>query len=128
MKDRREIVMKKIFSITVMLLMVTVILLLAACGGSGKTDLSDSKYVGTWKAEKMALKDESEELSGEWILTLNGDGTGKSVSEGETTSITWELTDGGFRTKGDTKLKFKDDGDNIKTKILGVDLVFKKQK
>ena len=108
--------------------MVTVILLLAACGGSGKTDLSDSKYVGTWKAEKMALKDESEELSGEWILTLNGDGTGKYVSEGETTSITWELTDGGFRTKGDTKLKFKDDGDKIKTKILGVDLIFKKQK
>ena len=120
--------MKKIVSITVMFLMISAVLLLAACGGSGKTDLSDSKYVGTWKAEKMSLKDESEALSEEWTLTLKGDGTGKYVSKEETNNITWELTDDGFRTKGDTKLKFKDDGDNIKTKILGVDLIFKKQK
>ena len=120
--------MKRIVSLVVLLLMVSVMLLLAGCGGNSKADLSKSKYVGTWKAEKMTLKDESEPLSEEWTLTLNGDGTGKYVSKEETNNITWELTDNGFRTKGDTKLKFKDDGDNIKTKIIGVDLIFKKQK
>ena len=41
--------------------------------------------------------------------------------------ITWELTKDGFRTKGDAKMKFKDDGDKIKTTILGASLVFEKQ-
>jgi hypothetical protein len=62
----------------------------------------------------------SADEGGEWTMTLNGDGTGKFVSvenggEPETTDITWELTDEGFRTKGDTKLKFTDEGDNIRT-------------
>ena len=38
--------------------------------------------------------------------------------------ITRELTADGFRTKGGTKLKFRDDGDNIKTTIIGADLIF----
>ncbi len=117
---------------TITLLVCTVMIiscfaLLTACGGGNGEDLSDSKYVGTWKASTMALEDESEALSAEWILTLNPDGTGQFVSEEETTDVTWELTDEGFKTKGDTKLKFTDDGDNIKTKILGVDLIFERQ-
>ena len=119
--------MKRTISISVILLMTTLMFLLTACGGNSSTDLSDSKYVGTWKASTMSLKDESESLSEEWTLTLNGDGTGQFVSTEETTDITWVLTDSGFKTKGDTKLKFTDDGDNIKTKILGVDLIFERQ-
>ena len=121
--------MKRTLSIAVALLMVLSVFLLAGCGGSGgsSADLSDSKYVGTWKATTMALKDETEPLEGEWILTLNADGTGQFVSEEETSNITWELTSDGFKTKGDTKLTFKDDGDNIKSKVIGVDLIFEKQ-
>ena len=122
--------MKRIISIAVVLLMIMSVLLLAGCGGSGSgssADLSDSKYVGVWKATNMELKDDSEALDTEWVLTLNGDGTGQFVSEEETSNITWELTSDGFKTKGDTKLTFKDDGDNIKTKIIGVDLIFEKQ-
>ena len=58
---------------------------------------------------------------------INGDGTG-TIDDGEEVSeFTWEPTDEGFKTKGDMKLKFKDDGDNIKAKILGADLTFAKQ-
>ena len=101
--------------------------LLVSCGKKNNADVSDSKYVGTWKAVKMSLKDESEALEQSWVLTLNGDGTGQFVDDDGTSKITWELTDDGFRTKGDTKLKFKDDGDKIKTNIIGVDLIFERQ-
>ncbi len=101
--------------------------LLASCGKKEKVDLSDSKYIGSWKATKMALKDKSEELDATYVLTLNGDGTGQFVDDEGTSNITWELTDNGFQTKGDTKLKFTDDGDNIKTTIIGADLIFERQ-
>ena len=100
---------------------------LSACGGN--QDLSDSKYVGTWQAGSMSLEDESADLKTFWTLTLNGDGTGSSYSVDEdgteeTSNFTWSLTDEGFKTKGDLKLKFTDDGDGIKTSVLGVDLHF----
>ena len=124
----KEEKMKKTITLLVCAVMIiSCVALLTACGGGNGEDLSDSKYVGTWKASTMALEDESEALSEEWVLTLNADGTGQFVSEEETTDVTWELTDEGFKTKGDTKLKFTDDGDNIKTKILGVDLIFERQ-
>ena len=43
------------------------------------------------------------------------------------TDFSWEPTDGGFKTTGDVKLKFKDDGDNITAKVIGVNLTFEKQ-
>ena len=49
------------------------------------------------------------------------------VDKESTSNITWELTKEGFKTKGDTKLTFTDDGDNIKTRLLGVDLIFERQ-
>ena len=109
--------------------------LLAGCGSSGGdgADLSDSKYVGTWKAVNMSLEDESEDFGeGQWTITLNDDGTGTCVAvdeEGveETTTFTWEPTDEGFKTKGDMKLKFTDDGEQIHAKMFGVSLNFEKQ-
>ena len=104
----------------------------AACGG-GSEDLSDSKYVGTWVADSMSFAGESGGIDGGvFKLTLNGDGTGNFTSieaDGteEVSNITWSLTDGGFKTKGDTKMKFTDDGDGIKSKIMGVDLHFSRE-
>ena len=102
---------------------------LSACGGN--QDLSDSKYVGTWQAGSMSLEDASADLKTFWTLTLNSDGTGTSYSVDEdgteeTSNFTWSLTDEGFKTKGDLKLKFTDDGDGIKTSLLGVELHFTK--
>lgn len=122
--------MKKKIAIIISFMMVLTFAL-AACDGSGNADLSDSKYVGSWRATTLSLGEDSEELGGEYILTLNGDGTGTFLStdeEGndEVSDITWSLTDDGFKTKGDTKLKFKDDGDGISAKIIGVDLHFER--
>lgn len=124
--------MKKFVAISVSIIMVFAVLALTACGGGGSSeDLSDSKYVGTWKGVEMAVADESEEFQDDIILTINGDGTGTLVGseEGETeeSSFTWEPTSDGFKTKGDVKMTFKDDGDKITSKIIGVTMVFEKQ-
>ena len=118
--------MKKIVSIALAAVMVLTALALTACGSSG-SDLSDSKYVGSWKAVSMSVGDESEAPDGEWMLTVNDDGTGTLDDGSEISEFTWEPADGGFKTKGDVKLKFKDDGDNITAKVIGVTLTFEKQ-
>jgi hypothetical protein len=124
--------MKKFVAVSVSIIMVFSVLALTACGGGGSSeDLSDSKYVGTWKGVEMTVADESEEFQDDIILTINGDGTGTLVGseEGETeeSSFTWEPTSDGFKTKGDVKMTFKDDGDKITSKIIGVTMVFEKQ-
>jgi hypothetical protein len=122
--------MKKKLAILIAMMMV-MCGVFAACGSSNSSeDFSDSKYVDTWMAQNASLRGESEDVEGgEFSLTLNGDGTGTFTSiedggEQETTDITWELTDDGFKTKGDMKLTFTDDGDGIKTKIMGLELHF----
>ena len=118
--------MKKFVSIALVAMMIMSALVFTACGG-GDVDLSDSKYVGTWKAVELSLGDDTGELEVEYILTLNGDGTGSFDGDDGLINITWELTNEGFKTKGDTKLKFRDDGDRIVTTILGVDMAFERQ-
>ena len=120
--------MKRITFIAVVSVLILSAFIFTSCGGGGDTDLSDSKYVGTWKAASMSLGDESEAPDGEWILTINGDGTGTLDGGEEAPSeFTWSPADGGFKTKGDVKLTFKDDGDNITAKVIGVTLTFEKQ-
>ena len=125
--------MKKFFAVVLVAVMVVSALALTACGGGGGSsqDLSDSKYVGTWKATGVAVENVGEEDFGEdevFYLNLNGDGTGTLEAEGEDPSnFTWELTSDGFKTKGDVKLTFTDDGDNIKAKLFGIELLFEKQ-
>ena len=127
--------MKKLMTLAVAAIMVVSALTLTACGGGGSSDqnLSDSKYVGTWKSVSFELMDESEspEEGEEIFMTLNGDGTGTmtgtSEGEEETSDFTWEPTSNGFKTKGDLKLKFTDDGDKIKATVIGVDMIFEKQ-
>lgn len=122
--------MKKKIAILISLAMVLTFAL-AACGGGGGEDLSDSKYVGSWVAKSLSIGDESGDIGDEGVftLTLNGDGTGTFVSveaDGteEVSNITWSLTSDGFKTSGDMKMTFKDDGDGIKATIFGVDLHF----
>ena len=121
--------MKRFFSAALIAMIIFSALALTACGGGSSKDLSDSKYVGTWKATAMEIGDTSEAPEFDMILTLNDDGTGTLFGgeEGETNTFNWELTSDGFKTSGDVKLKFKDDGDRIKSKIIGVNLIFEKQ-
>ena len=68
--------MKKKIAILISLAMVLTFAL-AACGGGGGEDLSDSKYVGSWVAKSLSIGDESGDIGDEGVftLTLNGDGT-----------------------------------------------------
>ena len=119
--------MKKIVVLTLIAAMAVSMLVLVSCGGGEKEDLSDSKYVGTWKISKLSIADEADDFDEDWTLEISGDGTGKSISKEETTEFTWKPVDGGFKTKGDLKLTFKDDGDNIVGDLFGVKLIFEKQ-
>ena len=68
--------MKKKLAILLSLAMVMTFAL-AACGSGGGSneDLSDSKYVGTWKADSASFAGESDKLDDVITLTLNGDGS-----------------------------------------------------
>ena len=116
--------MKKIISLTLIAVMAVSMLVLVSCGG--EEDLSDSKYVGTWKISKLTFMDESDDFDEDWTLEINGDGTGKSITKEETDDFTWKPVDGGFKTKGGIKLTFKDDGENIVGNLFGVKLIFEK--
>lgn len=111
-----------------LVLLCAVALSLYACGGGSASsdDVANSKYVGTWKVDTISFKDQSEAFDTEWTLVLEADGTGKSLSEGETDEFTWTLSSKGFKTKGGVSTEFVDDGDGIKTTILGADLRFNK--
>ena len=116
---------KRAFS--VLFLFLAACLLLTACGKSEPKDLSGSKYLGTWRAVSMSLKDEVGEFSEETFLILNADGTAKFTSKSEVSECKWEETKDGFKLKDGTKLTFTDEDDGIKAKILGVELHFAKE-
>ena len=120
--------MKKRVPSILVALMLMVTLMLTACGGGSKTeDLSDSKYVGTWQFKEVSVADESGEIPNEWLIVVNGDGTGTSTSDGEEVSFTWKPVTDGFKTSGDLKVTFHDEGDNIAMKMMGISLTFEKQ-
>ena len=122
--------MKKKLAILISFIMVLTFAF-AACGGGDGGDVSSSRYVGIWTADSLSIAGESDTVEGEYTLVLNDDGTGTFSGldeEGneQVSNITWSLTNDGFKTKGDAKMTFKDDGDDIVTKILGVELRFVK--
>ena len=122
--------MKKKLAILLSLAMVLTFAL-AACGGGGGGDVADSRYVGTWVTEELSFAGESEALENDFTLELKADGTGTfsgTDEDGneEVSNLTWSLTGDGFKTAGDAKMTFKDDGDAIVTKILGAELRFTK--
>ena len=133
--------MKKIITFAAIAVMVLSVFALTACGGGSSSSgdaagsaaagsaagSATSKYVGSWKAADVILGDESEALGDEFVMTLNEDGTGELVGGGETATFTWEEIGDGFKTKGDMKTTFKDDGDNIVTSLFGVSLTFERQ-
>ena len=118
--------MKKNIRTTLCLALAVSCVLLAACGGGDK-DLSGSKYLGTWRAVSLSLMDEVGEFESETYLVLNADGTAEFVSDDEVSKCSWEETKDGFKLTGDAKMTFTDEGDGIKSKVLGVELYFEKQ-
>ena len=111
--------------IVILSTLIAVCFMLSACGSK---DVSNSKYVGTWKIDDtMSGYGETSETGSDWTITLNPDGTAVSVSSDSNDNCTWQETSKGFKLKGDLKLSFTDDGDGVATKFLGVELRFHKQ-
>ena len=84
--------MKRTLSIVLAAIMILSAMALTACGGGGSEDLSDSKYVGTWKSVKLALGDETGDPDFDCILTINGDGTGVTNTSNERIVSDFEIT------------------------------------
>ena len=64
--------MKRFISIALISIMILSALAFTACGGGGSSDadLSDSKYVGTWKAQSVNVGDGSGEIEDKaWLQT-----------------------------------------------------------
>ena len=118
--------MKKMISILLTLAVILSCTLFTGCGENKQQDLSGSKYVGTWKAASMSLMEASEDFDSEILLILNGDGTAKFIGDDEETECAWEEIDGGFKLKDGVKMTFKDDGDGVKSTIMGVELHFER--
>ena len=123
--------MKKIIAVVICLILACSCLIgLSACG---KQDLSQSQYLGTWKATDASFRDEKQDIDevlkdGDFIITLNGDGTA-TVDDGTgASSANWKETSKGVKVKGDdinTKMTWL--GDSFDLSIFGVHLILTKQ-
>ena len=125
--------MKKALSTFLCVVLIVSCFALAGCGSKkGTADLSGSKYVGTWVISNLSIMEENDSVTesddlSKVTLTLLEDGTGHMDSPDEVSNFTWEEVDGGFRTSGDVRINFKDEGDGIVGKVIGVELHFVKK-
>ena len=113
--------------IAVLCLMLAVCLVLSACGKSENKDLSESKYLGTWKAVSMVLKDTTGTYDDELYIVLNADGTAIIRSDSEEDECRWQETKDGFKLTDGANMTFKDDSGTVTSKVLGVTILFEKQ-
>ena len=124
--------MKKFISILCVMAFAVSLLALAGCGGS-KEIPADSPYIGTWKAVRAELMggatEMDEVLEGEWIITLNADGTAEEQSTDESGIGVWSITKDGIKVKLDgakSALKFTYENNELSTKMVAT-FFFQKQ-
>ena len=113
-------------AIAIFLLVIMACGMLLACSKKDQ-DLTQSKYLGTWKGVSVRIGSETEAFDEECILVLNPDGTARFSAGEEASNCTWTETKDGFKLVGDTKMTFKADGDKVTTKLVGLTLEFEKQ-
>ncbi|MBR4462590.1 MAG: hypothetical protein IKS51_08435 [Erysipelotrichaceae bacterium] len=91
-------------------------------------DLSNSKYVGTWKCVSVTVFGKTEELTVESRIHINADGTATQTSPEEKRTYTWKETGYGVFLDGKGDLKLKAEGDKLTTRIMGfVTLTYEKE-
>lgn len=94
-------------------------------------DLTNSKFVGTWKPVSIEFLGNKGDFETESRLEIKADGTAIMSSPGETederNAYIWKETDYGVFLDGkhDFKLKYKDD--TLYLKFLGVSIGYKKE-
>ena len=118
--------MKKLLNMLCSALLVMACVVMLGCS-SEKKDVSNSKYVGTWKAvsaevmgQKMTIEEVLEDK--EAILVLNNDGTGTLEASEDVSKFTWVETSEGPKASGDVNITFKENEDG---QLVG-DLMFAK--
>ena len=120
---------KRIISVLCLLLMACT--LLAACGKEKaeaiESDLTKSKYLGTWDAVSMSFADSTDPFEEECYLTLNPDGTAVFYTVDGAASCTWVETAKGLILLDDADMVFTDAGDAITMKTIGVTIRFEKR-
>lgn len=121
--SQKEEMMKKKFAIVACLIIGA--FCLAGCG----TDMSDSKYLGTWtaiSAESSGMEMSVESIiGGEMVFVLKDNGTCTLTIAGDETSGTWEETENGFKVEDE--FDFIVDDDVALVEYEGVDLYFVKK-
>ncbi len=123
--------MKKALAIILCLVLAgSCLVCLSACG---KQDLTNSQYLGTWKATSAKFKGEDVDIKealkdDEFIVTLNGDGTATvSDPDGDKTA-NWKETSKGAKVKGDDiNVVMTWLGDSFDVSIIGFHLILTKQ-
>ena len=123
--------MRKTIAVLCSLVLAVTCVLLVGCGG-GNADVSESKYIGTWKATSLTVASESmdmdEILGGEWTIELRGDGTAVVITPDETLEATWSETSNGVKVKGDDiNLSLKETDENLVGEVIGVGIIFERQ-
>ena len=94
------------------------------------SDVSNSKYLGKWKADSVDVFKKNGEFDGDTVLSLNADGTASMVSPDEVLEYKWWETENGvyldsLGEKSDIKLK-ADGPDILKARILFFSLNFRR--
>ena len=122
---------KTMRKITGMLLGLSCAAMLGCSNTGGKTDVSNSKYVGTWKvtsAEAIGESVSAEEMfkDGDVTLELNADGACKLTYTEGPTACTWTETSDGVKTEGDVSMTLKEEGTGLVGDIFVVKLHFEK--
>ena len=126
--------MKKLFALVCTFALALACITLTGCGDKGGSDLTNSKYVGTWEATKATVADEEttveEVLDGPFILELKGDGSCDATMGEDKIEATWSETGDGIKTKGTSDkldLKFKDNDGTLETSVVGMHFYLEKK-
>ncbi len=126
--------MKKIRAIMTCLLSVFLCVILVGCSGEKENkDVSNSKYVGTWKVvkiEAMGKEATAEEVfGGDYIMELKSDGTYTIQSGSNTEEGTWTETASGPKVyaEGTKGAVYKANGDTLEIDMVIAKVQLKKQ-
>lgn len=119
---------KTVSSLLAVLLLMTVLFSLTACGGE-----EESAYVGTWKAtqiEASGITMTPEEAQMEFSIDIKSDGTITATTNGESDGEgTWEETDNGISITSGTDVMEAtlDDEGNLLFTLYGVTFTMVKE-
>lgn len=118
---------KKVVVLFCCLIVGSLGLLVTGCG----TDMSDSAYCGTWKADKASYSeietDAAAAVGGTFKVSFNEDGTCDLVVGEDTQTGTWVETEKGVCINEDKDMTFTDEDGSLVLKYDDMTIFFEKK-